>query len=96
MSEPGIISVRAIVVGRVQRVGFRGFIAKAAMNLNLSGWVRNREDGSVEFEAHGDQMLIDELLKVARKGPFIARVESLETEQIKTPVEFDEGFRIAD
>jgi len=41
-------------------------------------------------------MLIEELLKVARKGPFIARVESLETEQIKTPVEFDEGFRIAD
>ena len=96
MSEPRIISVRAIVTGRVQRVGFRGFVAKAAMNLNLSGWVRNREDGSVEFEVHGDHMLIDELLKVARKGPFIARVDSLELEQIKTPIDIDEGFVIAD
>jgi|GEM_PF-1408064 len=41
-------------------------------------------------------MRIDELLKVARKGPFIARVDSLELEQIKTPVDIDEGFVIAD
>ena len=45
---------RIVIVGRVQGVGFRAFLAREAMRLNLSGWARNRGVSEVEALVSGD------------------------------------------
>ena len=66
--------VRALVSGRVQGVGFRWFVAERARAAGLGGWVRNLDDGGVEFEAEGDPVAVDRLLAAVRRGPTSARV----------------------
>ncbi len=68
-----------VVRGRVQGVGFRWFARETAASLNLTGWVRNREDGSVETEAQGMQEAIDEFIKRLKTGNPAAQVDLIET-----------------
>jgi acylphosphatase len=70
-------SVRIVVTGRVQRVGFRAFSATEARARQLTGEVRNRSDGSVEVVAHGSKMLIEDYMEVLRKGPRLALVAEM-------------------
>lgn len=70
-------TVSFIVTGRVQGVGFRWFVRVQALALGLRGWVRNREDGSVEALAVGRADQLDELEADLRRGPPAARVESV-------------------
>jgi acylphosphatase len=60
---------RARVEGRVQGVGFRYFVARKAESLGVFGWVRNRWDGSVEIEAEGDEVALQQLTHWVRRGP---------------------------
>jgi len=72
--------IRVVVHGGVQGVGFRWYVRDAAENLGLSGWVRNRWNGTVEIEAEGakeDLARFEELLMSGPGNP--ARVESIET-----------------
>lgn len=69
--------VRAVVTGRVQGVGFRMWTAAKSSALGLSGWVRNRPDGSVEAVAEGPADVVDAWLRLLRTGPPMARVESV-------------------
>ena len=73
--------VNLIVAGLVQGVGFRMFIERAAQELKLCGWVRNRPDGTVEIEVQGQEEMIDKLLKLAQKGPSRSRVTSVRKEE---------------
>jgi len=66
------------VRGRVQGVWFRGFVQKKAQELGLSGWVRNRNDGSVEVLAEGPASQLSLLREACVKGPLLARVDFLE------------------
>ena len=66
------------VRGRVQGVGFRWFAREEAESLGLAGWVRNREDGSVEAEAEGRAAALDEFVRRLRVGCPGARVDSIE------------------
>ena len=66
------------VFGRVQGVGFRHFVTAAADDLGLSGWVRNRSDGSVEVRAEGAGEAIAALLAACNEGPRAARVARIE------------------
>ena len=50
---PDLETRRYVVTGRVQGVGFRWFVEREAAQLGVTGWVRNREDGSVEVMATG-------------------------------------------
>lgn len=70
--------MRLLVRGRVQGVGFRWFVRVQARRLNLSGWVANRPDGTVELAAAGDQEKLDELKRRVRRGPDGAQVSSLD------------------
>lgn len=69
------VSVR--VEGRVQGVGFRHFTYKTAVELGLTGWVRNLADGTVEAVAEGPQERIDRWLEELRQGPPASRVGGL-------------------
>lgn len=76
--------------GRVQGVGYRDWTVRQARRLGLSGWARNRKDGSVEIVAEGDDAALEELAEGCRQGPFMARVENVRAEPWAEPVA--EGF----
>jgi acylphosphatase len=69
--------VRVEVSGEVQGVGFRWFTREVARRHGLAGWVRNREDGSVEIAASGTAESIERFLEEVRRGPSGAYVEEL-------------------
>ena len=75
--EPRIIR-HILVSGRVQGVGFRAFVEHHARQRNLSGWVRNRRDGSVEAVFAGLQKSVEGMIAACRIGPLSARVDSLD------------------
>jgi acylphosphatase len=71
-------SVRVVVRGRVQGVGFRFFAQREASALRVRGWVRNCVDGSVEAQLEGEAAAIDALVARLRRGPSHAAVSALE------------------
>ncbi len=73
---------RCIVKGRVQGVWFRRFTQNVANELGISGWVRNRDDGSVEVQASVPENVYEQFLAALRKGPPLARVDDLIVEEI--------------
>ena len=88
--------VRAHVVihGRVQGVFFRMETARAAKKSGVSGWVRNRPDGSVEAIFEGDRARVDQILKWCKKGPPLSDVKHLDVKWEPATREY-KGFEIA-
>jgi acylphosphatase len=72
--------LHARVKGRVQGVGFRFFVLTEAQNLGVTGWVRNRWDGSVEVLAEGDIDSLRSLVGVLEKGPRSSSVDQVVTD----------------
>ena len=66
--------------GRVQRVAFRYSMQRTAIDLGVTGWVRNLLDRSVAFHAEGSKEAVDALLNWSRSGPAIARIDAVEVE----------------
>ena len=73
---------RYMVQGRVQGVGYRYFVLRHADALGVSGYARNRADGSVEVVAEGDDTVLGELEARLREGPSFAEVTNVEREPI--------------
>lgn len=71
-----------IIHGRVQGVGFRASLAWEAQRLGLTGWVRNRREGTVEAVVCGDEAAALRLVEWARGGPPGARVERIDVEVV--------------
>lgn len=69
------------VSGKVQGVAFRASTAQKAKALDLSGFVRNENDGSVYIEAEGDPGNLDELVEWCKKGPPAAIVKSCDVRE---------------
>ena len=65
------------ISGRVQGVGFRYSMQQEATRLGLTGWVRNRRDGSVEALVQGNDASVAALVAWARRGPAGASVAEL-------------------
>jgi acylphosphatase len=80
MAAEEMVRLHATIEGYVQGVSFRYFVTKVAINLGVTGWVRNRYDGSVEVLAEGTRSSLDKLLAELRKGPPSALVTGLEHE----------------
>lgn len=70
--------LRLVIHGRVQGVFFRNSMCHEAHKLGVSGWVRNRSDGSVEAAVHGSSAAVDALVRWAQHGPELAYVERVE------------------
>lgn len=79
-SSEDIVARRLVITGKVQGVGFRDWTVRSARRLGLSGWVRNRLDGSVEALAAGPAGDVELLLASVRRGPPHARVEAVTVE----------------
>jgi acylphosphatase len=94
MSENDLAAVRALVHGRVQGFGFRFFVEAAALELDLTGFVRNRSDArSVEVVAEGPRERLEGLLEELRRGPPLARVDRVDVSWMAVTGEYT-GFTI--
>ena len=80
-------------MGKVQGVGFRVFVQGVAEELGFTGWVKNMPDGSVVFEAQGDELRFGELKERIQKGNGICRVDHMTVEFCKN-VDGESGFEI--
>lgn len=85
-------SVLVRIEGRVQGVWFRAWTEKTATGHGLSGWVRNRPDGSVQALFSGPTDAVDRMLADCRDGPPLASVTDILTEPAEAP-ELS-GFRV--
>jgi acylphosphatase len=86
------LQARLAITGRVQGVGYRDWALTTGRSLGVSGWVRNRSDGSVEALVVGEEAAVGAMIEACRHGPSLARVDSIDVE----PVDLDvvpEGFR---
>ena len=72
-----------IVDGRVQGVGFRFFCTMNARTLDLTGWVRNMDNGMVEMEVQGDESTIEKFIKTTKNGNRFIRVDELYQKKIE-------------
>ena len=93
MEEKETARLHAIVEGTVQGVGFRYFVQDTANLLGLSGWVRNRWDGTVEVLAEGERSRLEQLLAALRRGPRSAQVMGVDFTWQEYHGEFT-GFRV--
>jgi acylphosphatase len=72
-----------IIKGHVQGVGFRYSLLQLALKNHLTGWVRNRRDGSVEAMLMGDENNVQRVIEWAKTGPSFSQVDEVIS---------DEGF----
>jgi len=79
------LQARLAITGRVQGVGYRDWAVTTGQRLGLTGWVRNRTDGSVEALVVGDDEAVGKMIEACRRGPTLARVDSVDVE----PVDLD-------
>ncbi len=70
------------VFGRVQGVGFRYYAQKKANEFGITGFIRNRPDGSVYIEAEGTENALDTFTYWCEEGPAWARVSRVEKQEI--------------
>lgn len=72
-----VVTRHLLIAGKVQGVGYRAWLERAAGKAGLSGWVRNRQEGTVEALLHGAQPDVEAVIERARKGPIMARVDNI-------------------
>ena len=83
-----MIRRRIVIHGRVQGVFFRDSTRRLAEREGVTGWVRNRPDGSVEAVFEGEPDSVERLIRFAREGPRGAHVERVDVAE-----EEPEGLR---
>ena len=78
------------ITGRVQGVNYREAMRYEAERLGITGWVRNRRDGSVEAVVDGKPENVDAIIAWARRGPRSAHVTSVQvSEHVGTFTDFE-------
>jgi acylphosphatase len=86
--------LHAIVTGRVQGVGYRAAVQKRIIFLNVTGYIKNLRNGTVEIVAEGEQTVLQEVLEIAYDGSFWGNVDHIETNYCEATGEFKD-FSIA-
>lgn len=76
-----IHTIRLLLEGRVQGVGFRPFVCRTAFSLGLTGWVKNL-GGVVEVRASGDREALLALEKELEEAPYPVAVEKVTKEEV--------------
>ncbi|MCV2868359.1 acylphosphatase [Defluviimonas sp. WL0002] len=87
------MAVQVRVTGRVQGVAYRAWTKAVAGSRGIRGWVRNREDGSVEACLAGPEDDVKEMVLAMSDGPGAARVTDVWTEPAD-PDSVTQGFEI--
>ena len=69
-----------VISGKVQGVGFRYWLYKAAIRNNINGWVKNKISGEVEALLIGNNLEIDNLIRLCEKGPPSSKVTKIKVQ----------------
>lgn len=93
MAGNKVKQVHLIISGRVQGVLFRSNTKNQADKLEITGWVKNLPNGSVEITAQGKRETLDNLISWCKAGPLFAKVEKLKVKWQK-PSDFFQTFEI--
>jgi acylphosphatase len=88
-----VVRRRVVVRGEVQGVFFRDSTQKEAESRGVSGWVRNRDDGSVEAVFEGPVDAVEAMVEWCRSGPSRADVEDMHV-SVEEDSDGLEGFRV--
>ena len=88
-----MIRIHLIIYGDVVGVGFRAWAVGNAKELELTGWVRNADNKTVEAVFEGEEEKVKEMIERCKKGPEVAWVEKVDVKWEKAKNEFD-GFKI--
>jgi acylphosphatase len=69
-------SAKLVLKGKVQGVFFREFAKQNANKLGIVGYARNTKEGALEIVAQGDERKLEEFIRLCKRGPIFAKVES--------------------
>jgi len=86
-----IVAVHARIEGKVQRVWYRNWTVESATKRGLTGWVRNRSDGTVEAVFAGPRDQVEDMMKACWQGSPKSEVTNVIAEACELPTET--GFR---
>ena len=81
------ITLRLVIHGRVQGVGFRESMRQQAQSLGIAGWVRNCSNWTVEAVVHGESVDVDTIVQWAHRGSEMAKVNKLKSCQTKVTIQ---------
>ena len=82
-----------VITGKVQGVGFRHWLYKAAVQKKINGWVKNNISGEVEALLIGNEMEINNLIEICKKGPPSSKVTKIEVQNYQKEY-FGKSFEI--
>lgn len=82
-----MLALHLLITGTVQGVFFRASTQQKAVELGLTGWVRNTDDGKVEVHAEGDEDSLSALQEWCQYGPKHAQVEKCDVQRVE-----EEGY----
>lgn len=83
------------IAGKVQGVGFRWFVRDRAMELGVTGWVRNLPNGDVDVVAQGEASQLATLEQLVGRGPSGAQVTAVRHLTPQVGADYPNPFRIA-
>ncbi len=86
---PQQVRAHAVISGRVQGVFFRMETQRAARRIGVTGWVRNKADGTVEAIFEGDEDRVASVLEWCKQGPPHARVDNIDVKMAAFSGEFE-------
>jgi acylphosphatase len=76
-------TLKLLISGNVQGVGFRAFVKRKALKIGVRGYVKNLSDGKVETLLQGQDKDVDEMIEICKKGSFGSNVKDVEIQNIK-------------
>lgn len=82
------VTVKVTITGRVQGVGFRESMRAVAQALEVNGWVRNCDDGTVEAITQGNEFALEQLVAWCHNGPPGANVKFVTAELVESAETF--------
>ncbi len=75
-----LVRANVVISGKVQGVFFRMETLEEARKTGVSGWVKNKQDGTVEAVFEGEKALVDSVIQWCRQGPPVSRVDNVDIE----------------
>jgi acylphosphatase len=88
-----MVAKQLLIRGQVQGVGYRDWMQRQASRLGILGWVRNRGRDTVEAWVEGPMPEVEELMRLCRRGPPLARVSDITEELAEARSDPNLGFQ---